>query len=76
LIANASANTKNRPNWIAGVGAMVASVARSKVCLPVATYSPMTPTSISSEPASVYSTNFTAALPGFSSSSPKSHSRK
>ncbi len=53
LIANASPNTKNRPNWIAAEGGIVASLARSNVCWPVNTYSPMTPTSISSEPASV-----------------------
>src|SRR4030081_3681707 len=39
LIANARANTKKSANWIEGEGGSVASIARSKVCLPVATYS-------------------------------------
>ena len=75
LIANARAKTKNSANWIDGDGASVASWARSNVWRPVTMYSPITPTSISSEPASVYRTNFNAAYPG-RVPSPYSHSRK
>ena len=53
LIAKARAKTKKSPNCIAGDGASVASFDRSNVCLPVTTYSPMTPTSIKSDPARV-----------------------
>src|SRR2546429_9791910 len=58
LIANARAKTKNSANWTDGDGASVTSFARSNVCRPVTMYSPITPTSISSEPASVDRTNF------------------
>src|SRR5690348_6816990 len=53
LMAKAIAKRKNRANWVDGPGASLASCARSNVWWPVATYSPMTPTSISSEPTSV-----------------------
>ena len=64
LIAKARAKTKKRPNWIAGEGASVERVARSNVWRPVATYSPITPTSIRSDPTRVYRTNLIAAAPG------------
>ena len=53
LMAKASPKTKKRPNCIEGEGASVASFDRSKVCLPVTMYSPITPTSIRSDPARV-----------------------
>ena len=53
LIAKAIAKRKKSPNWTEGEGARPGSFERSKVCLPVTMYSPITPTSISSDPASV-----------------------
>src|SRR4029077_4686621 len=75
LMAKASAKTKKRPNWSEGEGASVASCDRSKVFWPVTMYSPMMPTSISSEPANVYRTNFSAAEPA-RGPSPYSQSKK